>query len=173
MDPIPSPFLLFLSKNIHIPTCRFHYSPPGSYSHKFKKENRISLYLALTRSWEHRKQKQQKWTHCTCHLVTELGSHKWVDSKEVLAGRQEWMRMMTAIHMATLLTYSTHNFPFTHHPSCPWILKETAFLHLKLTRKLQPLSFFMGFAMDHPCLCNLEYELSYALKKTPKSQSAW
>lgn len=76
--------------------------------------------------------------------------------------------MMTAIHMATLLTYSTHNFPFTHDLSCPWILKETASLYLKLLRKLQPLSFFMGFAMDHPCFCNLEYELFYLLKKNPK-----
>lgn len=78
------------------------------------------------------------------------------------------MRMMTAIHMATLLTYSTCNFPFTHDPSCPWILKETAFLHLKLPRKLQPLSFFMGFAMDHPCFCNLEYELVVYSKRNLK-----
>lgn len=77
--------------------------------------------------------------------------------------------MMTAIHMATLLAYSTCNFPFTHDPSCSWILKETAFPHLKLPRKLQPLSLFMGFAMDHPCFCNLECELVLLEKKPRKT----
>lgn len=57
-----------------------------------------------------------------------------------------------------------------HH--VPGFLKKTAFLHLKLLRKLQSLSFYVGFATDSPCFCKLEalqYELLYLLQK----KTAW
>lgn len=64
------------------------------------------------------------------------------------------------------------NFHFTYNPSCSWILKGTAFLHLKLPRKLQSLSFSVGFGIDSPFFCNpeaLQDELLYQLQK----KAAW
>lgn len=66
------------------------------------------------------------------------------------------MRVMTAIHMATLFTYSTWNFHSKHDPQCFWILKETTFLSSKLLRKLQSLPFYVDFVMDSPWFCNVE-----------------